>query len=111
MKTITVAIVVASALISIATGAQRLISPTPGPAFPASPAAIGGANLPFQPIGTSDLVHLTVYDSPELSQSFRVDPAGNLNLPLLRGPVHAQGLMPDDLRDEIARRLRDQHLL
>src|SRR3984957_7030625 len=111
MKKITVAIVVALALISIATRAQRLTSPTPGPAFSASPAVIGGANLPLQPIGTSDLVHLTVYDSPELSQSFRIDKQGNLNLPLLRGPLHAEGLMPDALRDEIADALREQHLL
>jgi len=110
MKKITVAIVVALALISIATGAQRLTSPTPGPAFPASPAAIGGANLPFQPIGPSDLVHLTVYDSPELSQSFRVDQQGNLDLPLLRTPLHAEGLLPEALRDEIAAALRAQHL-
>jgi polysaccharide export outer membrane protein len=108
MKNITM--VVASVFISIATQAQRLTYSTPGPAFPASPAAIGGANLPFQPIGTSDLVHLTVYDSPELSQSFRVDQQGNLALPLLRTPLHAQGLLPEALRDQIAAALRAQHL-
>src|SRR5580693_5146203 len=111
MRKIMVAIVVASALISIATGAQRLTSPQSTPAFPASPTILGGANLPFQPIGTSDLVHLTVYDSPELSQSFRVDKQGNLNLPLLRTPLHAEGLMPDSLRDKIVDALRAQHLL
>jgi polysaccharide biosynthesis/export protein len=111
MRNVTVAIVVISNMLSIATMAQRLSYTPTGPASPAAPVAIGGANLPFQLIGASDLVHLTVYDSPVLTQSFRVDPAGNLNLPLLRGPVHAQGLMPDDLRDEIARQLRDQHLL
>ena len=91
-------------------GATFVFPPT-GPAFPATPVAIGGANLPFQPIGVSDLVHLTVDDSPELSQSFRVDKQGNLNLPLLRAPMHAEGLMPDALRDEIAATLRAQHLL
>jgi polysaccharide biosynthesis/export protein len=111
MKSVTVAIVVLSSLLSIAAVGQRLSYTPTGPAFPATPVAIGGVNLPFQVIGASDLVHLTVYDVPELTQSFRVDPAGNLNLPLLRKPVHAQGMMPDDLRDEIARQLRDQHLL
>jgi polysaccharide biosynthesis/export protein len=103
--------VIAPALISIATVAQRLSSPQPGPAFPATPVAVGGANLPFQTIGASDLVHLTVDDSPELSQSFRVDKQGNLNLPLLRAPLHAEGLMPNALRDKIAAALRAQHLL
>jgi polysaccharide export outer membrane protein len=111
MRNVTVAIVVISSLASIAAMAQRLSYTPTGPASPAAPVAIGGANLPFQLIGASDLVHLTVFDSPELTQSFRVDQSGNLNLPLLRGPVHAQGLMPDDLRDEIARQLREQHLL
>jgi polysaccharide biosynthesis/export protein len=61
-------------------------------------------------IGASDLIHLTVYDSPELSQSFRVDKQGHLNLPLLRAPLRAEGLMPNALRDEIAAALRAQHL-
>jgi len=111
MKNLRVAIVIFPALISIATTAQRLSSPQPGPAFSVTPVAIGGANLPFQPIGVSDLVHLTVDDSPELSQSFRVDKNGNLNLPLLRAPINAEGMMPDALRDKIAATLRAQHLL
>jgi polysaccharide biosynthesis/export protein len=111
MKTLGVAVMGASVLISIATAAQRVSTPPPGPAFPATPVALGGANLPFQPIGASDLVHLIVYDSPELTQSFRVDKQGNLNLPLLRTPLPAAGLLPDALRDEIATALRAQHLL
>jgi polysaccharide export outer membrane protein len=111
MKNVGLAIVIVSGFISIATMAQRLSSPQTGPAFPATPVAIGGANLPFQPIGVSDLVHLTVDDAPELSQSFRVDKQGNLNLPLLRAPIHAEGMMPDALRNQIAATLRAQHLL
>ena len=111
MRTLGLAIVTVSGFISIASMAQRLSSPPTGPAFPATPVAIGGANLPFQPIGVSDLVRLTVDDSPELSQSFRIDAQGNLNLPLLRAPIHAEGKMPDALRNEIATTLRAQHLL
>ena len=111
MKKLGVAIVLVPAFLSIATVAQRLSYPPTGPAFPAAPVAIGGANLPFQTIGASDLIHLTVSDSPELSQSFRVDKQGNLNLPLLRAPLHAEGLMPDELRDQLAAALRRQHLL
>jgi polysaccharide export outer membrane protein len=111
MKKPGLAIVIVSGLISIASLAQRLLSPPNGPAFPATPVAIGGANLPFQPIGVSDLVHLTVDDSPELTQSFRVDQQGNLSLPLLHAPIHAEGLTPDALRNEIAATLRAQHLL
>jgi polysaccharide biosynthesis/export protein len=105
------ALVVVVALTSIAAEAQRLSSPQTVPSFPSVSVTAAGANLPFQPIGVSDLIHVSVYDSPELSQSFRVDDHGNLNLPLLRGPLRAEGLMPDALRDEIAAALRAQHLL
>ena len=111
MKFSGVAVVVAWAVMTVASVAQRLTSPSPGPVFPATPASLGGGNLPYQPIGASDLVHLMVYDSPELSQSFRVDLHGNLNLPLLRAPIHAEGLLPDALRDEIRAQLKAQHLL
>jgi polysaccharide biosynthesis/export protein len=105
------AIVVACTFLSVAAVAQRLSASQPASAFPATPAVFGGANLPFQPIGASDLVRLTVYDAPELSQSFRVDPQGNLNLPLLHNPIHAAGLLPEQLRDQVAEALRAQHLL
>jgi polysaccharide biosynthesis/export protein len=111
MKKLTVAIVIVSTLISIAATAQRLASPQNGPVSPATPIAIGGSNLPFQPIGASDLVRLSVNDAPELSQTFRVDRQGNLNLPLLNKPILAAGLMPNALRDQIAATLRAQHLL
>jgi polysaccharide biosynthesis/export protein len=111
MKKLSVAIVIVPVLISIATTAQRLPTPNPGSVFPAAPIAIGGSNLPFQSIGASDLIRLTVSDSPELSQTFRIDKQGNLNLPLLQKPIHAAGLMPDALRDEITTTLKAQHLL
>ena len=111
MKKLTLAIVTVPVLISIATAAQRLSSPQAGQVSPGMPVAIGGSNLPFQPIGASDLVRLTVDDSPELSQTFRVDQQGNLNLPLLNQSIRAAGLMPDALRDEIAATLKARHLL
>src|SRR6202167_251115 len=111
MKKLTLAIVMVPGLISIATAAQRLSSPQAGEVSPGMPVAIGGSNLPFQPIGASDLVRLTVDDSPELSQTFRVDQQGNLNLPLLNQSIRAAGLMPDALRDEIAATLKARHLL
>jgi polysaccharide biosynthesis/export protein len=70
-----------------------------------------GANLPFQPLGPSDLVRLSVYDSPELSRSFRVDQEGALLLPLLNHPVKVNGLLPDAAAKVIAQNLRDQHIL
>ena len=103
------ALMVGPALLTIAAAGQSLLQA--GPASPGSPVTIEGSNLPFQPIGASDLVRLGVSASPELSQVFRVDLRGNLNLPLLRAPISAKGLMPNVLGDEIAASLRAQHLL
>ena len=111
MKTVVVAFAIVSVLFPMATTAQRLSSPQPGSLVPAASVAGGGSNLPYQPIGVSDLVRISVSDSPELSQSFRVDRSGNLDLPLLHTSLPARGLMPDALRDEIAAALRTQHLL
>lgn len=105
------ALEVAVLLLSFAAMAQRLTSPQPGLSVPAVPVTAAGTNLPLLPIGMADLIHLTVSDSPELSQSFRVDNHGNLNLPLLRAPMHAQGLLPDALGAQITVALRTQHLL
>ena len=68
-------------------------------------------NLPPGPIGAFDLIHLSVSNSPELSQSFRVDGKGMLNLPLLHAPIMATGLTPAALGKRIAADLRTQHLL
>jgi polysaccharide export outer membrane protein len=73
--------------------------------------ASDGANLPFQPLGPSDLVRLSVYDSPELSRSFRVDSDGALLLPLLKQPVKVSGLLPDAAAKVIAQNLKDEHIL
>ncbi len=111
MKKPSVALAIFPALISIASVAQRLTYPPVPSAVPAVSAPLGGPNLPFQPIGASDLIRISVTDIPELSQTFRVDKQGKLNLPLLRSPLTAQGLMPDALRDQLAAALRAQHLL
>ena len=98
-------------LISIGALGQRLSAPQPGSAVPAIPSAAAGANLPFQPLGPADLVRVTVTDAPELTQTFRIDQHGNLNLPLFPEPLHAAGLLPDQLRDQLSSALRSQHLL
>lgn len=109
MRKNNVALMVRPALLTIAAAGKSL--PQAGPASPGSPVTTEGSNLPFQPIGASDLIRLGVSASPGFSQVFRVDLQGNLNLLLLRSPISAEGLMPNVLGDEIAAELRAQHLL
>jgi protein involved in polysaccharide export with SLBB domain len=111
MRKENVALMIQLALISIATAGQRESAPQTGLAFSTTFVTIGAPNLPFQPIGVSDLIRLTVSDCPELSRSFRVDPQSNPNLPLLRAPISAMGMIPSTLGDESAAALRAEHLL
>jgi len=69
---------------------------------------IAGEPAPLPPpsaasvLALGERVTVTVYDEPNLSGVYDVDPAGYLNLPLI-GRVKAAGLTPSKLQDNIAR--------
>jgi polysaccharide export outer membrane protein len=69
------------------------------------------ANLPAQPLGPGDLVGLSVYDSPELSHTFRIKSDGGLRLPLLKQSIRAANLMPEELGEAIAAELRAEQVM
>jgi polysaccharide biosynthesis/export protein len=60
------------------------------------------SNLPTQPVGPDDLLALSVYDSPELTRTVRVDAEGNIRLPMLKDPIQVQGMVPSQLESAIA---------
>ncbi len=68
-------------------------------------------NLPIQKVGLNDLVSIQVYDSPELTRTVRISEDGTLRLPLLNQPIHAAGLYPPELEQEITTALKDQGIL
>ncbi len=68
-------------------------------------------NLPHQIIGVNDLISLSVYRSPELTRTVRVEEAGGITLPLLTKPIHAAGLLPGDLESQISAALKAQGIL
>jgi polysaccharide export outer membrane protein len=71
----------------------------------------GKANLPAQVIGVNDLLAISVYRSPELTRTVRVEPSGNITLPLLQEPVRAAGKMPNELETLIASALKREGIL
>jgi polysaccharide export outer membrane protein len=71
----------------------------------------GSDNLPAQPVGAGDLLSIAVYGAPELTRSLRVDPTGEIRVPMLREPIVAAGKMPSELETTIAQALADQQLL
>lgn len=78
--------------------------------FGAAPEA-PGSNLPAQPIGSNDLIAVSVYDAPELTRTVRVSPDGFIRLPMLKKKVQAQGRMPGDLESAIAEALRAEQII
>lgn len=79
----------------------------------ANPSELTGSVLP-QPgytIAPGDRLNVYVVGVPELSRSYRVNPAGRITMPMLDHPVAAKGLTPDKLSDAIASALRRQDLI
>ena len=69
------------------------------------------SDLPIQRIGNDDLIGITVYDSPELTRTVRVDSSGEIRLPMLRQHIKAKGFFPSDLEKSIASALIEEHVL
>jgi polysaccharide export outer membrane protein len=69
------------------------------------------SNLPVAKIGNDDLIGVTVYDAPELTRTVRVSSGGDIFLPMVKQPIHAAGLYPEDLEKAIAVALTDDHVL
>ena len=69
------------------------------------------ANLPVERIGRADLVGITVYDSPELTRTVRVDYNGEIRLPMLHKHIMAAGLYPEDLENAIKAALIEEQVL
>ena len=63
------------------------------------------SNLPTQPVGPDDLLALSVYDSPELTRTVRVDANGNIRLPMLKDPIPVRGMVPSQVESTIAKSL------
>jgi polysaccharide biosynthesis/export protein len=70
-----------------------------------------GANLPVERVGPNDLLGITVYDSPELTRTTRVDAEGTIRLPMIAKHIKASGLYPEDLEKSIAGELVSEQIM
>lgn len=64
------------------------------------------ANLPGLRIGANDLIGVSVYDAPELTRTVRVSAEGFISLPMVKGKLKAEGLLPGELEGIIANSLK-----
>jgi len=71
----------------------------------------GGANLPAQPIGATDLLAISVYGAPELTRTVRVSDEGLIRLPMLRQKIEVRGRMPAQVETRIAEALMEEEIL
>lgn len=71
----------------------------------------GGPNLPAETVGPNDLLGISVYDSPELTRSVRVDSDGAIRLPMVKEPVPVAGLDPAALENAITKALVENNVL
>jgi len=62
-------------------------------------------------VGSGDVLHIEVFDVPEMTRDVRVDPTGFISLPLIPGKIQAQGLNAYQLQDKIADLLRENGLV
>jgi polysaccharide export outer membrane protein len=63
------------------------------------------------PIGTGDLIHIDVFDVPELSRDVRVSDSGDITLPLVPGRIQAAGLSAFQFEERLAQLLIDNGLV
>jgi polysaccharide export outer membrane protein len=78
---------------------------TPNVAAGAREARIVASDRDYQ-IGPEDVLDISVWKNPELSRTVPVRPDGKVSLPLVND-IHAAGLTPTALREELTKRLSE----
>ena len=74
-------------------------------------AAVAQARPVSTPIGTGDLIHIDVFDVPELSRDIRVSDSGDISFPLIPGKIAAAGLTIFQLEDKLEQLLIENGLV
>ncbi len=71
-----------------------------------APVAAAEEDGPGYLIGPEDILEIVVWRNTELSRQVTVRPDGRISLPLI-GELGAAGLTPEELREEIVKRLKE----
>lgn len=98
-------------LVSCLAAASSLLGHLSAQVHPPSASVDTGANLAPRPIGTGDLLVISIYGSPELSRPARVSQEGSIRLPMLKKPVEARGITPAELEQRVAEALAEAGIL
>jgi polysaccharide export outer membrane protein len=63
------------------------------------------------PIGSGDLLHIDVFDVPDLSRDVRVNDTGYISMPLIPGKILVGGLTPFQLQEKLEQLLLENGLV
>lgn len=63
------------------------------------------------PIGFGDIIHIDVFDVPELTREVRVSETGDISLPLIPGRIHVAGLTTFELEAKLENLLVENGLV
>src|SRR5580700_3469412 len=74
-------------------------------------AGLAAARAADTPIGSGDLIHVEVFDVPELTRDLRVSETGDITYPLIPGKIPASGLTADQLEQKLAQLLIENGLV
>src|SRR5580704_5694404 len=74
-------------------------------------ARLGRSTLADIPIGAGDLLHIEVFDVPELSRDVRVSNLGEISFPLIHEKIRAAGATTFQLEQKIQDVLRESGLV
>ena len=74
-------------------------------------ASLGKSTLADIPIGAGDLLHIEVFDVPELSRDIRVSTMGQIGFPLVHDRIRAAGVTTFQLEQKIQELLRQNGLV
>jgi polysaccharide biosynthesis/export protein len=88
--------------------AQTTTGRAGAPAVPAS-AVTTQATPNDYVVGSQDVLKVTVFDEPSMSGTYRVDPDGSFQYPML-GRVRASGLRPREIADSLKAKLEDGYI-
>ena len=62
-------------------------------------------------IGVGDIVNIRIAEEPDVSGQYQVSESGDVKIPLLEKPIHADGLSTFDFSSKLAQELKTQQIL
>ena len=74
-------------------------------------ARMAGSPAADLPLGAGDLLHIEVFDVPELTRDIRISVSGEIGFPLIHERIRAAGLTPFQLEDKLQELLSQSGLV